>query len=386
MSLETSLRIFQTSPLANYQAHAAEIDAAIRRVLESGRYLSGAETESFENEFAEFIGAKTVVAVSNGTDALWLAFAGCGVGRGDEVLTVSHTAVATVAAIELSGATPVFVDIDPQTLTLDPQLLEAARSERTRAVVPVHLYGQPADLDPMVDFCRRHHLRLIEDCAQAAGALYRGKRVGNFGNAAAFSFYPTKNLSAIGDAGMVVTNSSGLAEKMRGLRQYGWRNEQRVSEYPGCNARMDELQGAILRAKLPYLDRENSRRQELAVLYNKSLAGLADITLPVEPAFGRSVFHQYVIRSQRRDALAKFLRARGIATAIHYPTPVHAQPAYRSRQLAASAPGKSETLPETMRAAREILSLPMYPELSSAAVQEVSEAIRSFVQSENATR
>jgi dTDP-4-amino-4,6-dideoxygalactose transaminase len=386
MSLETSLRIFKTSPLANYQPHAAEIDAAIRRVLESGRYLSGAETESFENEFAEFIGAKAVVAVSNGTDALWLAFAGCGVGRGDEVLTVSHPAVATVAAIELSGATPVFVDIDPQTLTLDPQLLEAARSERTRAVVPVHLYGQPADLDPMVDFCRRHHLRLIEDCAQVAGALYRGKRVGNFGNAAAFSFYPTKNLSAIGDAGMVVTNSSELAEKMRGLRQYGWRNEQRVSEYSGCNARMDELQGAILRAKLPYLDRENSRRQELAVLYNKSLAGLADITLPVEPAFSRSVFHQYVIRSQdvmlwrsscaRAESLPPFtirrrcMRSRPIDRGNSLP-PLPAKAKHCRRQCGQ---------PEKFSPSRCI------PELSSAAVQEVSEAIRSFVQSENATR
>jgi dTDP-4-amino-4,6-dideoxygalactose transaminase len=379
MSLEEPVRIFHTSPLANYHAHAAEIDAAIRRVLESGRYLSGAETEALEREFAAFIEAKTVVAVSNGTDALWLALAGCGIGRGDEVITVSHTAVATVAAIELSGATPVFVDIDPQTLTLDPQLLAAARSECTRAVIPVHLYGQPANLDPIVDFCRQHHLRLIEDCAQAAGARYRGRRIGNFGDAAAFSFYPTKNLAAIGDAGMVVTNSGELAEKMKSLRQYGWRNEQRISEHLGRNARMDEIQAAILRAKLPYLDQENARRQELAALYIESLAGLADITLPAEPAFGRSVFHQYVIRSRRRDALAKFLRAHGIATAIHYPTPVHAQPAYRSRPVAGTAPGMNELLPETMRAAREVLSLPMYPELSSAAAQNVSEAIQSFL-------
>lgn len=379
ISDESAIRILQTSPLANYQAHATAIDAAIQRVLQSGRYLSGTETESFETEFANFIEVKASVAASNGTDALWLALVACGIGPGDEVITVSHTAVATVAAIDLSGATPVLVDIDPQTFTIDPRLLEAARSERTRAVVPVHLYGQPADLDPIVEFCRRYKLRLIEDCAQAAGAQYRGKRVGSFGDAGAFSFYPTKNLGAIGDSGMVVTDSLQLASDMRALREYGWREGKRSSDRSGRNARMDEIQAAILRVKLPLLEKWNDSRQQLAALYSKELTGLDDVIRPMEFEFGCNVFHQYVIRSQRRDALAVHLRAKGIATAIHYPIPVHAQPAYTSRRLAAGgSAGTDEPLLQTMRAAREVLSLPMYPELPFATVREVTEAIRAF--------
>lgn len=379
VSGESAIRIVQTSPLANYQANATAIDAAIQRVLQSGRYLSSSETESFETEFANFIGVKAGVATSNGTDALWLALVACGIGPGDEVITVSHTAVATVAAIDLSGATPVLVDIDPQTFTLDPHLLEAARSERTRAVVPVHLYGQPADLDPIVEFCRRHKVRLIEDCAQAAGALYRGKRVGSFGDAGAFSFYPTKNLGAIGDSGMVVTDSSQLASDMRALREYGWRDRKRSSDRPGRNARIDEIQAAILRVKLPLLDKWNANRQRLAALYSQELAGIDDVKLPMEFEFGRNIFHQYVIRSQRRDAIAAHLRALGIATSVHYPVPVHTQPAYRSRRLAAGASaGTDELLPQTIRAAREVLSLPIYPELPFAAVREVTEATRAF--------
>jgi len=375
-----AVRIPQASPLASYRAHAVEIDAAINRVLESGTSLAGAETKSFEREFARYIGVRHVVGTSNGTDALWLALTACGIGAGDEVITVSHTAVATVAAIDLCGATPVFVDIDPRSFTLDPHELEAALSANTRAVIPVHLYGQAADLDPILKFCRQHDLRMIEDCAQSAGAFYRGQRLGSIGDAGAFSFYPTKNLSALGDAGAVVTNSSSHASAMRALREYGWFDARRLSERPGRNARLDEIHAAILRVKLPRVDEANRCRQHLAELYTESLADLRDVIVPTECGFGRSIFHQYVIRFPRRDALAAHLRARGIATAVHYPIPVHLQPAYsargRTRPLLAEA---KDPLPATSHAASEVLSLPMFPELGPSAVKEVTAAIRTFV-------
>lgn len=371
------LLIPQANPGANYRANAAEIDAAIARVLQSGRYLSGTETKSFETEFGEFLKVANVVGTSSGTDALWLALRGCGVGPGDEVITVSHTAVATVAAIELCGATPVLVDIEPGGFTLDPHKLQGALSARTRAVVPVHLYGQPADLELILEFCQRHGLRLIEDCAQAAGAFYDQRRVGSIGDAGAFSFYPTKNLAALGDGGAVVTNSSELAGEMRALREYGWRDARRVSERSGRNARLDEIQAAVLRVKLPRLDGDNHARRSLAGRYTEALADCSKLTLPSTREKRTSVFHQYVIRSERRDALAAQLRAEGIATAVHYPVSVHLQPAYRSwgsaRQLTAG------NLFETERAAQEVLSLPMFPELESANAGEVAAAVRRFV-------
>lgn len=373
------VRIPQTNPLASYRANASEIDAAIARVLQSGVYVRGSETNSFETEFAQFLQVKDVVAASSGTDALWLALSGLGIGEGDEVITVSHTAVATVAAIELCGATPRCVDIDPSSFTLDPALLETALSPKTRAVIPVHLYGQAADLDPILEFCRKHDLRLIEDCAQAAGAFYRGQRVGSIGDAAAFSFYPTKNLAALGDAGAVATNSLSRAAAMRALREYGWHDNRRLSEGPGRNARLDEIQAAILRVKLPRLDETNKRRQELADLYTQDLADLPGVTLPTKCEFGQSIFHQYVIRTQERDALAADLRAKGIATAVHYPVPIHHQPAYRAGEL--TRPLKVQTkdaLPVTSQAATEVLSLPMFPELDPSAVREVAAAIRAF--------
>jgi dTDP-4-amino-4,6-dideoxygalactose transaminase len=367
-------RIPQASPLANYRLHAAEIDEAIRRVLDSGIYLTGDETRSFEEEFASFIGVAHAIGTSSGTDALWLALAGHEVGAGDEVITVSHTAVATAAAIEFCGATPIFVDIDPRSMTLDPRGLEAARTSRTRAVVVVHLYGQAADLDPIVDFCRWHGLRLIEDCAQATGASYRGRRVGSLGDAGAFSFYPTKNLGALGDGGMVVTNSSRAAGEMRALREYGWRTATRLSERSGRNARIDELQAAILRVKLPRLDAENTRRQQIARIYDNALAAVESLTLPVAWDFAPGVYHQYAIRSLRRAGLAAHLSASGIATAIHYPVPIHMQPAYRKRGLTA----KGAALPETTRVAAEVLSLPMFPELETTAVEEVAATVAEF--------
>jgi dTDP-4-amino-4,6-dideoxygalactose transaminase len=372
-------RIPQASPGANYRACAGEIDAAIRRVLDSGIYLSGAETAAFEEEFARFIGVAHCVGSSSGTDALWLALAACRIGEGDEVITVSHTAVATVAAIELCRATPVLVDIDPRSFTLDPEKLGAALSPKTRAVIPVHLYGQSADLEPIFKFCRQHDLRLIEDCAQAAGAFYRDQRVGSIGDAAAFSFYPTKNLAALGDCGAVVTNSPELTTEIRALREYGWRDARRLSAGPGRNARIDEIQAAILRVNLLRLDENNARRQEMAQAYSERLASTDEIVLPAEMKFGRSVFHQYVIRSRIRDALVQHLGDAGIGTTIHYPVPIHQQPAYRARGLARSAPANQvEPLPETMSAAAEILSLPMFAELDLSQVEVVTATIRKF--------
>ncbi len=362
----------QTSPAAAYTAQAAEIDAAIARVLHGGRYLLGPETEAFEQEWAAYVGTAHAVTAGSGTDALHLALRACEIGPGDEVITVAHTAVATVAAIDLCGATPVLVDIDPTTHNLQAAHLEDARTERTRAVVLVHLYGTPADVETVGAFCRPHGLRLIEDCAQAHGALYRGQRVGSFGDAAAFSFYPTKNLGALGDGGAVATNDPALAETLRSLRQYGWRKQRYVSEEAGWNGRMDELQAAVLRVKLTTLDADNDRRRALAARYTAGLGSISALRLPTDPAGTRAVSHQYVVRCAERDALAEALRAAGIGTLVHYPVPIHRQPAYAARDLARTS------LPETDRAAAEVLSLPMYPQLVPEAVDAVTDCVRQF--------
>ena len=363
------MTIPQTDPRAAYEAQADEIDAAVARVLRGGRYLLGPETEAFETEWAHYVGVAHAVTAASGTDALHLALRACGIGPGDEVITVAHTAVATVAAIDLCGATPVLVDIEPSCFNLDPAALDGARTNRTRAVVLVHLYGQPADLQATSDFCDRHGLRLIEDCAQAHGARYGGRRVGSFGDAAAFSFYPTKNLGAIGDGGAAVTNDPALAETMRSLRQYGWRQRRYVSEEPGWNGRMDELQAAILRVKLRTLDLDNDRRRALASVYDARLRAVAGLRRPDERDDTHHAYHQYVVRCANRDALADGLREAGIGTLVHYPEPVHRQPAYAGRRLARG------DMRETEHAAREVLSLPMYPQLSPAAAVQVADTI-----------
>ena len=357
------------NPRAQYAAHRAEIDAAISGVLDAGRYILGEETRAFEREFAGYVGVGYGIGVGSGTEALHLALEACGVAAGDEVITVSHTAVATVSAIELSGATPVLIDIDPETYTLDPHRLESAITPRSKAVIPVHLYGAPADLDPILTIARRHNLKVIEDCAQAHGAMYRRKRVGAWGDIAAFSFYPTKNLGAIGDGGFVATNDAALAERARLLREYGWA-ERYVSSISGWNSRLDELQAAILRVKLRHLDADNARRRSLAAIYDEMLP--VGIQKPIVPAGCEHVYHLYVIRHPRRDQLAAYLRNKDIGTGIHYPMPIHLQPAYRGRF------GDAGSLPETERAAREVLSLPMYPELNEDQVRQVAETIRSF--------
>jgi len=379
----------QTDPRANYLAHKGEIDAAIAAVLTGGRYILGDQVAAFEREFAAYLGAGHAIGVGSGTDALHLALRACGIGPGDRVFTVSHTAVATVAAIELTGATPVLVDIDPATFTMDPNRLEEAvrtydegRSHlpvlgssssvvrRHSAIIPVHLYGHPADMLAILEIARRYELWVIEDCAQSHGATINGQRTSTFGDIAAFSFYPTKNLGALGDGGAVVTSDPALAEQTRLLREYGWR-ERYVSAIPGLNSRLDELQAAILRVKLRYLDAENARRRELAAEYDRLLADSSVRTPSTRPGVSH-VFHQYVIRSGRRDELQAHLRNQGIGTLIHYPVPVHAQPAYAGRISI------GEGLPHTEAAAREILSLPMFPELSDEQARQVAQAINAF--------
>jgi len=358
-----------SNPQAQYLAHQAAIDAAMRRVLESGLLIQGPAVKAFERDFAAYIGVSHAVGVANGTDALVVALRALGIGAGDEVITTAHTAVATVAAIELAGATPVFADIEPRYYTLDPAAAERAITPRTKAIVAVHLYGQGADLEAFSALARRRGLRLIEDCAQAHGALHAGRRLGSVGDVGCFSCYPTKNLGALGDGGVLVTNDAELAARCRRLREYGW-NDTRDSVEPGLNSRLDELQAAVLGVKLAALDADNGRRQAHAREYDRRLAG-GPFTLPEVRAGSSHVYHLYVVRARERERVLGHLREHGIAAGIHYPVPVHLQTAYRGRIAGSSA------LPETERAAREVLSLPMYPELPASSVEAVCNALFS---------
>lgn len=360
----------QADPGASYRVHQGEIDAAIMRVLGSGWYVLGQEGKQFEAAFANWLGTARAVGCGNGTDALALTLRGLGIGPQAAVATVSHTAVATVAAIEMVGATPVLLDIEPAHFTLDPaELAEVlarppAGLPPIRAVIPVHLYGQTADLGAIGAVCARYGVALIEDCAQSHGATLHGRRLGTFGAAATFSFYPTKNLGAFGDGGMVATNDTALADRIAALRQYGWRTHY-LSDAPGVNSRLDELQAAILAVKLPHLDRANCRRAAIAARYDEALAG-SSVAVPARRLDATHVFHQYVARAPGRDALRARLLEQGVATGIHYPVPVHRQAAYDGRVALGPAGCR-----ESERAAAEILSLPVHPELTEAEVDRV---------------
>jgi dTDP-4-amino-4,6-dideoxygalactose transaminase len=362
--------ILCSNPKAQYLAHQAGIDAAIQRVLQSGYYVLGSEVKAFESEFAAYATSKHCIGVGSGTEALHVAIRALGIGPGDEVITTAHTAVATVSAIELAGATPVFADIDPRYFTLDAAQVERAISPSTKAIIAVHLYGQAADLTALSAIAARHGLKLIEDCAQAHGALYQGRKLGSIGDVGCFSCYPTKNLGAIGDGGMIVTSDDALATRCRLLREYGWA-ERYVSHISGFNSRLDELQAAILRVKLPALDADNEKRRKVAARYDAELAGLP-LELPQRRAEAAHVFHLYVLRVQHRDKVLEHLRAAGIGALIHYPVPIHLQKAYLGKLRG------GESLPETERAAREVLSLPMYPELSEAEAGSVISALQSY--------
>lgn len=364
-----------SDPRADYLAHRSELDAAIRSVLEGPTYILGEHVARFEEAFAAFVGSSHGIGVNNGTDAIHLALRALRIGHGDEVITVSHTAVATVAAIRMSGAEPVLADVDPMTYTIDPEAVRPLITGRTKAIIAVHLYGHPADLTRLATLCDAHGLRLIEDCAQAHGAMHGDRRVGSFGDLSTFSFYPTKNLGAIGDAGMVVTKDADLALAIRRLRQYGWDTPQ-YSLVEGWNSRLDPLQAAILTVKLRHLDRSNERRRELAARYLRELADLP-IRLPVTLPGVHHVYHLFVVRTRdqgTRDALLAHLNAGGIKAAVHYPTPVHLQPAYR--ELLRTGP-----MTVTEELARTVLSLPLQPALTDQEQDLVINAIRAFFRS-----
>ena len=350
---------------AGYRELREEIDEAVTQVLNSGWYILGAEVEKFEEEFAGFCQAKHCVGVGNGLDALHLALLACDVGPGDEVIVASNTFIATWLAVSYAGATPVPVEPDPATHNLDPSRIEAAITPRTRAILPTHLYGQPADLDPILEIARRHGLRVIEDAAQAHGARYRGRRLGNHGDAVAWSFYPGKNLGAVGDGGAVTTNDPDVAERIRLLRNYG-SPKKYVHEVRGFNSRLDTIQAAVLSVKLRYLDQWNARRGAVAETYSQALAGTA-IELPAVPDWADPSWHLYVIQSDGRDELAGAIRAAGVETLIHYPIPPHRQAAYRD--LAGLS------LPIADRLAERVLSLPIGPHLSVQQAERVAATV-----------
>jgi dTDP-4-amino-4,6-dideoxygalactose transaminase len=367
----------QADPGAGYRAQQAEIDAAVARALGSGWYILGKEGEAFEQEFAQWLGTTRAVGCANGTDALALILRGLGIGEGCTVATVSHTAVATVAAIEMVGATPLLLDIDPDTYTMDPDELAAVLEDPPpglppiRATIAVHLYGQACDLDPMLAACEEAGVALIEDCAQAHGATLNGRKLGTMGNAAAFSLYPTKNLGALGDGGVLATDDFELADRIAAIRQYGWK-ERYVSSMVGVNSRLDEVQAAILRVKLTALDAGNARRRAIADAYDAALAG-GPLTPPARRPDSGHVFHQYVLRTGARAEVQARLRVDGVGTGIHYPVPVHLQSAYQGRTVLGPA-----GCAETTRAAQEVVSLPMYPELTDEQVERICGALRNL--------
>jgi len=362
--------ILCANPAAQFYSYQDEIEAAVLKVLRSNRYILGEEVEALEREFADYIGAHSAIGVANGTDALEIAIRALDIGPGDEVITVSHTAVATVAAIEAAGATPVLIDVDPVFYTLNPAQLQEVLTPKTKAVIAVHLYGQAADLDAIGQFCTENKLFLIEDVSQAHGARWKGKRLGSVGDIACFSCYPTKNLGAIGDAGLITTNDAKLGSRVRMLREYGWQHRY-ISDLVGRNSRLDELQAAILRIKLRHLDIDNGKRQQLASQYSKLLAGQA-LQLPATRENAEQVFHLYVIRTRNRNELIEYLKACDIQAGIHYPMPVHIQPAYKNRIRTAASMIVAERLAE------EVLSLPIYPELVSTDIVQVIDAVNSY--------
>lgn len=366
--------ILQADPGRSFAAHKAEINNAVERVLNSGWYILGSENRAFEEKFAEYNQVPFCLGVANGTDAIEIILRALGIGHGDLVATVGNTAVATVAAIERSGADVRFADIEAGSFTMSPGSLEKLLEKEPgiRAVVVVHLFGAPADMERITAVTGKYNIPVIEDCAQAHGAEYRGRKCGTFGVAGSFSFYPTKNLGAFGDGGAVITSNPELYEKMTALRQYGW-EKRYISEFSGINSRLDEIQAAILSVKLPFLDKANAMRRSIAARYRAGAADLKDIILPEDPEDCLHVYHQFVIRVKngRRDELAAFLKSRDIGCAVHYPEPIPRQKAYC--RVPVSVP-----LTNTVAVNDEILSLPMYPELTDGEVEQIIAALRGF--------
>ncbi|KAF0135280.1 MAG: pyridoxal phosphate-dependent protein [Candidatus Saganbacteria bacterium] len=356
----------------HYQQVKNEIDDAIWRVLSAGWYILGEEGEAFEDEFSRYCGVSYGVGVGSGTEALHLALVAAGVKTGDEVITVPNTAIPTISAISFAGAVPVLVDIDPDTYTMDPGKVEAVITNKTKAIIPVHLYGQCADMNPIINVARKYKLTVIEDACQAHGALYKGQRAGSLGDLACFSFYPSKNLGAFGDGGMVVTNNKELANRLRMLRNYG--QEKRYHhKIKGFNSRLDEMQAAILRIKLKHLNAWNRIRTEKAGLYFKLLNEFPDVIMPIEMSYAKHVYHLFVIRHKKRNELQNFLMNNGIETLIHYPVPVHLQESYQDLGY------KCDEFSITEGSAETILSLPLYPEIEDDGIRYIAEKIKEFV-------
>ena len=352
---------------AQYHSIKSEIDGAIQRVVDSSAFIGGKEVKLFEAEFAAYCETKACVGVGNGTDAIYLTLRAMGIGPGDEVITVAHTFIATSEAISMAGARPVFVDIKEDTMLMDPALLEQAITRRTKAIVPVHLYGQPCDLDAIMEIAERHGLKVIEDAAQAHGARWRGRRVGSIGDAACFSFYPGKNLGAYGDAGAVVSQDEELIERVRMLANHG-RLEKYTHKIEGVNSRLDGMQAAILRVKLRHLDEWNESRRRLADYYMERLT-FPDLVLPVVSESAQPVWHLFVVRAAEREPLQAQLKSEGVATGVHYPVPLHVQPAYEYMAI------RRGTLPITEKVSKDVVSLPMYPELTEENIDSVCSAL-----------
>lgn len=350
-------------------SQADELEAAFKRVLHSGWYVLGAETSAFEASFAAYCKSKHAIGVANGLDAIFMILKAYGVGPGDEVIVPSNTFIATWLAVSDCGATPIPVEPTADGFNIDPARVEAAITPRTKAILAVHLYGQTADMDPLKALAAKHNLKLIEDAAQAHGALYRGGVAGQLGDAAAFSFYPGKNLGALGDGGAVTTSDDALADKIRTLRNYGSKVKY-YNEVPGYNSRLDEVQSALLSVKLPKLDADNARRRAIAAIYDRELAGIDGLALPLVPGWAEPVWHLYVVRHARRDALAKALAEQGIGTIVHYPVPPHLQPAYAGLGYAEGAFPLAEAIH------REVLSLPIGPTMSDEQALRVCAAVR----------
>ena len=351
---------------AQYDSIQNEINAAIRRVLQNHHFILGPETSAFEREFAEYCRVPHCVACANGTDALALALRACGVGPGDEVITVSHTFAATAEAVCLAGALPVFVDVRDDTLLMDADKIEEAITPKTKAIIPVHLYGQTADMDPLAALAKCRGIKIIEDAAQAHGAKYKGRRAGSIGNAGAFSFYPSKNLGAYGDAGALTTGDRELASWLKKARNHG-RSRKHLHEFAGQNSRFDDIQAAVLRVKLPYLDSWNERRRKLAARYDERLRDLPGLKATGIEDHCTPVYHVYPVRIPNRDEVLQKLRNLGIAASIHYPVPVHMQKAFANT---------GRRLPVTEKAAKELLSLPIYPEMSTEDIDKVVDNLK----------
>src|SRR5438477_10720992 len=363
-------------PFLDLKAHHAPLidkfDRAIREVIESSAFAGGPFVERFEEEFAAYCGSEYAIGVGNGTDALWLTLLALGIGPGDEVITVPNTFFATVEAITYCRAQPVFVDVDENTFTMDPAELEKRLTARTKAIIPVHLFGQPADMDPILEFACKHDLFVIEDAAQAHGAEYKGRRAGTLGDAGCFSFYPGKNLGALGEAGAVITNDSKLQEKIRILRDHGQVRKYRHTMI-GWNCRMDGIQAAVLSVKLQHLERGNTLRRRHATEYDKAFDGLEEVVRPFAAPYSEHVYHVYAIRVRERDEVMWHLQEKGIQCGVHYPVPIHLQKAYRNLGYEAGR------FPVSERIALECISLPMFPELTSLQIGMVALALKEAV-------